>query len=110
MAQRDDTLQTHVQADETIKHDKPQLSFEEDLESTRSGNKPEDDTERDALPYSGTGTAGDRALVFKQDLRIIPLCAFIYLLCYLDRSNIGNAKVLNEDTGNDVSHSLPLLC
>ncbi|KAL5360133.1 major facilitator superfamily domain-containing protein [Aspergillus floccosus] len=44
----------------------------------------------------------ERALVLKQDLRIIPLCAGIYLLCYLDRSNIGNAKILNEDTGDDL--------
>ncbi|KAF2451878.1 MFS general substrate transporter [Karstenula rhodostoma CBS 690.94] len=36
-----------------------------------------------------------KALVWKQDLRIIPLAAGIYLLCYLDRSNIGNAKTLN---------------
>lgn len=34
-------------------------------------------------------TAEDKSLVFKQDLRIVPLCAGIYLLCYLDRSNIG---------------------
>ena len=33
--------------------------------------------------------AREKALVWKQDLRIIPLCAAIYLLCYLDRSNIG---------------------
>lgn len=31
----------------------------------------------------------EKALVWKQDLRIVPLCAAIYLLCYLDRSNIG---------------------
>ncbi|PGH00204.1 hypothetical protein AJ80_09212 [Polytolypa hystricis UAMH7299] len=43
-----------------------------------------------------------RALVWKQDLRIVPLSAGIYLLCYLDRSNIGNAKVLNSSTGNDL--------
>jgi hypothetical protein len=30
-----------------------------------------------------------RALVWKQDMRIVPLAAFIYLLCSLDRSNIG---------------------
>ncbi|KAJ5706669.1 hypothetical protein N7488_006470 [Penicillium malachiteum] len=41
-------------------------------------------------------------LVRKQDLRILPLSAGIYLLCYLDRSNIGNAKTLNNDTGNDL--------
>lgn len=60
--------------------------------------------------YDNQGTDVERALIFKQDLRIIPLCSvsshtqitqtnnantkqFIYLLCYLDRSNIGNAKV-----------------
>lgn len=42
------------------------------------------------------------ALVRKQDYRIIPLAAAIYLLCYLDRSNIGNAKVLNATTHDDL--------
>ncbi|OQD82598.1 hypothetical protein PENANT_c020G07813 [Penicillium antarcticum] len=46
--------------------------------------------------------AREKALVWKQDLRIVPLCAGIYLLCYLDRSNIGNAKILNSDTENDL--------
>ncbi|RFU79841.1 mfs transporter [Trichoderma arundinaceum] len=46
--------------------------------------------------------ARSRALVRKQDFRIIPITAGIYLLCYLDRSNIGNAKVLNSSTGNDL--------
>ncbi|RAO64239.1 uncharacterized protein BHQ10_000251 [Talaromyces amestolkiae] len=44
----------------------------------------------------------ERALVRKQDLRILPLSAGIYLLCYLDRSNIGNAKTLNANTGNSL--------
>lgn len=52
--------------------------------------------------YANQGTQSKRNLILKQDLRIIPLCAFIYLLCYLDRSNIGNAKVLNQDTGDDL--------
>lgn len=46
--------------------------------------------------------AASKALVRKQDIRIMPLCAAIYLLCYLDRSNIGNAKILNSSTGNDL--------
>ncbi|KAJ7832826.1 MFS transporter [Mycena leptocephala] len=46
--------------------------------------------------------AVEKALVRKQDLRIIPLSACIYLLCYLDRSNIGNAKILNSETHNDL--------
>lgn len=38
-------------------------------------------------------TAAEKALVWKQDLRIVPLSAFIYLLCYLDRSNIGEMRI-----------------
>ncbi|KAI0187491.1 major facilitator superfamily domain-containing protein [Astrocystis sublimbata] len=34
-----------------------------------------------------------RALLRRQDKRIIPLSATIYFLAYLDRSNIGNARV-----------------
>ncbi|RAQ47716.1 MFS transporter [Aspergillus flavus] len=62
------------------------------------------DLERDSENPHGReiDNSRERALIWKQDLRILPLCAAIYLLCYLDRSNIGNAKILNEDTGNDL--------
>ncbi|KAK0750191.1 major facilitator superfamily domain-containing protein [Schizothecium vesticola] len=46
--------------------------------------------------------AEERALIWKQDLTIIPLSAYIYFLCFFDRSNIGNAKVLNSSTKNDM--------
>ncbi|KAL6231184.1 hypothetical protein BDW75DRAFT_50513 [Aspergillus navahoensis] len=46
--------------------------------------------------------AREKALIWKQDLHIVPLSAAIYLLCYLDRSNIGNAKIMNSETGNDL--------
>lgn len=36
------------------------------------------------------------------DLRILPLCAWMYLLNYLDRGNIGNSKLLNEETGDSL--------
>lgn len=41
-------------------------------------------------------------MLWKQDLVILPLAATIYLLCFLDRSNIGNARVLNSSTHNDM--------
>ncbi|RYP15292.1 hypothetical protein DL765_005816 [Monosporascus sp. GIB2] len=47
-------------------------------------------------------SAAERALLWRQDKRIVPLSAAIYFLCYLDRSNIGNAKVLNSSTGDDM--------
>ena len=43
-----------------------------------------------------------RRLVRAMDLRILPLCTWIYLLNYVDRGNIGNSKVLNEETGDDL--------
>ena len=43
-----------------------------------------------------------RKLIRKMDWRILPLCAFIYLINYLDRSNIGNAKILNSETGDSL--------
>ncbi|GAB1199752.1 hypothetical protein APSETT444_009111 [Aspergillus pseudonomiae] len=48
------------------------------------------DLERDSENLHGqdSDSPRERALVWKQDLRILPLCAAIYLLCYLDRSNI----------------------
>lgn len=47
-------------------------------------------------------TAAERGLVRKMDARIIPLSAGIYLLCYLDRSNVGNARTLNASTHHDL--------
>ncbi|KAG8425657.1 hypothetical protein J3458_002337 [Metarhizium acridum] len=44
----------------------------------------------------------EKRLLLKQDLRILPLCASIYFLSFLDRSNIGNAKILNSSTRDDL--------
>lgn len=44
----------------------------------------------------------NRKFTRKIDVRLIPVVAWIFLLNYLDRSNIGNAKVLNQETGDDL--------
>lgn len=40
-------------------------------------------------------------LRWKIDFHLIPACAMLYLLCFLDRGNIGNAKIagMNADLG-----------
>lgn len=55
--------------------------------------------ETDQAPIS---SEAEKALLWKQDKRIVPLSAAIYFLCYLDRSNIGNAKILNASTHHDL--------
>ncbi|PNP80077.1 hypothetical protein FNYG_06787 [Fusarium nygamai] len=44
----------------------------------------------------------EKQLLRKQDLRIIPLSGAIYFLSFLDRTNIGNAMILNSSTDNDM--------
>ena len=43
----------------------------------------------------------ESAILRKMDLRLIPMLALLYLLSFLDRGNIGNAKIegLVEDLG-----------
>ncbi|BBN18170.1 MFS transporter, ACS family, DAL5 transporter family protein [Marchantia polymorpha subsp. ruderalis] len=43
-----------------------------------------------AVPFD---EAAERALIRRIDLRIIPYLSFLYLLSFLDRVNIGNAKI-----------------
>lgn len=77
-----------------------------DVESSPSKNDESDGHESVAL-YSGKDTMEEKTLIRKQDVRILPLCVSMYLLSFLDRSNIGNARVLNADTDDDVSFPAP---
>ncbi|EEP75517.1 conserved hypothetical protein [Uncinocarpus reesii 1704] len=53
-----------------------------------------DEEERLAVPYSRAYTAEEeRRVVMKFDRRLTLLMAFLYMLSFLDRSNIGNAKI-----------------
>ncbi|CAE6351377.1 unnamed protein product [Rhizoctonia solani] len=52
--------------------------------------------------------AEERRLVRKIDLKILPASIIIYLLCFLDRSNIGNARLLNDMTGHSLMKTLGL--
>ncbi|CAE6466106.1 unnamed protein product, partial [Rhizoctonia solani] len=56
----------------------------------------------------GRSKTDERRLVRKIDLHILPASITIYLLCFLDRSNIGNARVLNDATGHSLMKSLNL--
>ncbi|KAK7678142.1 hypothetical protein QCA50_018936 [Cerrena zonata] len=49
---------------------------------------------------SWLGTVEERRLVRKLDMRIMPLTCILYLFAFLDRTNIGNARLqgLPEDT------------
>ena len=55
----------------------------------------------------------DRRLMWKVDLALIPWLCFLYLLSFLDRTNIGNARLsgLEKDlglVGHDYNNSLTI--
>ncbi|PBK80511.1 MFS general substrate transporter, partial [Armillaria gallica] len=47
-------------------------------------------------------------LLRQLDLRILPSCMFIYTLNFLARTNIGNAKILNADSGDSLLQVLDM--
>ena len=63
-----------------------------------SPNKSEEEAQFELNAAFVEDPARTKHLRWKVDLRFLPLCAFIYLLNYLDRGNIGAAKIMNEET------------
>lgn len=47
----------------------------------------------------------DRRLLWKLDLRLIPWLCLLYLISFLDRTNIGNAKIQGLQTSTNMSDS-----
>ncbi|KAL3422835.1 transporter-like protein [Phlyctema vagabunda] len=41
----------------------------------------------------------ERALTTKIDLKLLPICGFIFLICFLDRTNIANARLAGLEEG-----------
>ncbi|KAG5743469.1 hypothetical protein H9Q70_013824 [Fusarium xylarioides] len=72
-----------------------------------ANNKMVEDIESSHVESTVTAVDKDaeKRLVRKIDIRIMPFTALIYLFCYLDRSNIGNARILNSSTNDTLLDS-----
>jgi hypothetical protein len=73
-----------------------------------------DDVEHPAIEEEEFVGIDEKKVLRKMDLRLIPMLTILYLLCFLDRGNIGNAKIegMTEDLsleGSDynIACSLP---
>lgn len=64
--------------------------------------------------YHLVNAKAERRLVRKLDFVIIPLAVLLYLAAYLDRGNLGNARLqgLQEEVlrGSDTAYSIALSC
>ncbi|KAI6041325.1 major facilitator superfamily domain-containing protein [Pisolithus marmoratus] len=61
-------------------------------------------------PHVDVSSVDERALIRKIDMRTIPWLSFLYLLCFLDRTSIGNAKLYNMETALHLTDTQYLLC
>ncbi|KAL1918588.1 uncharacterized protein VTP21DRAFT_2610 [Calcarisporiella thermophila] len=88
------TPQQDEQTESALSHEKNGLPVD------GSGNAPGYPPEKADL--TSVDPALEKALLFKQDIHLVPFLALLYLLSFLDRIAIGNAKVAGME------HSLGL--
>ncbi|RSM14774.1 hypothetical protein CDV31_005208 [Fusarium ambrosium] len=80
-----------------------------DNATTGNGEKPTMDQQLEHASVSDNPESGSerfnpkevKRVTRKIDLRLLPVLTILYLLCYIDRGNIGNARVagMNDDLG-----------
>lgn len=74
-----------------------------DVNTPRSGEVSDGNVESgdisDPTLHTGFDDKATKALIRKVDLHIVPVLVILYLLSFLDRTNIGNARLagLEED-------------
>lgn len=80
------------------------------MNTTIDEKKLETSTDYKESEYQDFSDINERALLWKMDLHLLPLFAILYLLSFLDRGNIGNAKIEGLDTDLNLKGSEYNLC
>lgn len=82
--------------------DKPVVVGEEDVVMQGEKDLKEDDSNstEPEIDFSGVD---EKKTLRKMDIRLIPALAILYLLSFLDRGNIGNAKIQGLDKDLNLS-------
>ena len=68
-----------------VEIDKPETQFIEDINTSNNSSN--------ESPNNDFSDLNETKLLRKMDLHILPVISVLYLLAYLDRGNIGNAKI-----------------
>lgn len=64
-------------------------------------DKPSDAVIEDSRLHHEHNARLTRSILFKTDTRVLPILALLFLCSFLDRTNVGNAKIIGlaEDLG-----------
>ncbi|KAF9695001.1 hypothetical protein EKO04_006742 [Ascochyta lentis] len=76
----------------------PASASEQEVEKDVSPSKVEDGTAQETASASTVDPEMEKRVRRKLDLNLIPLVSALYLLAFLDRSNIGNARIAGMET------------
>lgn len=79
-------------------------------QDTDVSQSPNEKTER-VVPVANTESSSqyslhginEKALIRKLDYKLLPTLTFLYLLSFLDRSNVGNARIEGLATDLDIT-------
>ncbi|KLJ12614.1 hypothetical protein EMPG_09505 [Blastomyces silverae] len=88
--QKDDGLQPPAYAENAIPKDPETARIETTRDVAERGQAATDHYGRSLVQFDA---AAEARLLWKIDLFIIPTVALLYLFCFIDRANIGNAKL-----------------
>lgn len=72
--------------------------MQEPRPESRSSSENKAFVESDTLTWTDEE---ERVIRRKLDFRVVPLVTLLYLLCFLDRSNVGNARI--QGMGEDLN-------
>jgi hypothetical protein len=99
----DDWLQTNMAAalEKAVLGEARPL--DEKLASDDTANYPDSTRSQDvATEIFHLDARADRQLTTKIDLKVIPIMGMLYLICFLDRTNIANARLAGLEKGLDM--------
>lgn len=77
----------------SLKNEKHEEERVEDIDVTRLSIQKRSSKDENGSSLDETVQIDERKLLWKIDLHIIPWLSLLYLLSFLDRGSIGNAKV-----------------
>lgn len=62
-------------------------------------NKEDSEEIISGIPLNAQTSAEERRLTTKIDIKLIPVLGLLYLICFLDRTNIANARLAGLEAG-----------
>lgn len=75
-----------------------------DVDPDNDVDKPSDAVIEDSRLHHEHHARLTRSILFKTDTRVLPILALLFLCSFLDRTNVGNAKIIGLEEDLKISN------